>query len=100
MTLKQKKDAVSCMDKVACSDGDLIIKQGDEGDKFYIVDSGTFDVKVRDDEGVMQTVFNYETPGSAFGEVSEERSKEQEPNEVLVAAIPRKPALSARTETN
>mmetsp|Transcript_2407 Transcript_2407/g.4345 ORF Transcript_2407/g.4345 Transcript_2407/m.4345 type:complete len:1062 (+) Transcript_2407:50-3235(+) len=70
MTNKQKKDAVSCMEKVACNSGDAIIKQGEEGDKFYIVDSGTFDVLVRDDEGVMQTVFQYETPGSAFGELS------------------------------
>jgi CRP-like cAMP-binding protein len=54
MTNKQKKDAVSCMEKVACNSGDAIIKQGEEGDKFYIVDSGTFDVLVRDDEGVMQ----------------------------------------------
>ena len=70
MTSKQKKDAVSCMEKVLCKDGDIIIKQGDEGDKFYIVDSGTYDVRVRDDEGVMQTVFQYETPGAAFGELS------------------------------
>uniref|UniRef100_A0A7S2QVC4 cGMP-dependent protein kinase n=1 Tax=Triparma pacifica TaxID=91992 RepID=A0A7S2QVC4_9STRA len=70
MTAKQKEAAISCMEMISVSSGDVIIKQGDAGDKFYIVDSGTFDVGVRNDEGVVQTVLTYENPGSAFGELS------------------------------
>lgn len=29
--------------------GDAVIRQGDEGDKFYVVDSGTYAVSVSDD---------------------------------------------------
>ena len=70
MTAKQKSAAISCMEMITVSSGDVIIRQGDDGDKFYIVDSGTYDVGVRNEEGVVMTVFNYDTPGSAFGELS------------------------------
>jgi CRP-like cAMP-binding protein len=57
MTPKQKKDAVSCMEKVDVVAEEYVIKQGEMGDKFYIIESGKYDVLVRDDEGVMQSVF-------------------------------------------
>ena len=70
VTAKQKAGAISCMEKIDVSAGDVIIKQGDAGDKFYIVDSGTYDVGVRNEDGVVMTVLTYENPGSAFGELS------------------------------
>ena len=70
MTSQQKANAISCMEMINVATGDVIIKQGDEGDKFYIVDEGTYDVGVRNEEGVVQTVLTYDQPGSAFGELS------------------------------
>jgi serine/threonine protein kinase len=50
--------------------GEVIIKEGDPGDEMYIVDRGVFDVFKKDDSGVSQLVFTYNTSGSAFGELS------------------------------
>ena len=70
MTPKQKMDTISCMEKISVNAGDIIMKQGDHGDKFYVVESGTFDVSVRDEDGIMRTVLTYDHAGSAFGELS------------------------------
>lgn len=43
----QRNAVISVMQPVNVKAGDWIIKQGDAGDKFYIVDSGRFEVRVR-----------------------------------------------------
>eukprot|EP00611_Tribonema_gayanum_P005379 TRINITY_DN145_c4_g1_i1.p1 TRINITY_DN145_c4_g1~~TRINITY_DN145_c4_g1_i1.p1 ORF type:complete len:1103 (-),score=403.39 TRINITY_DN145_c4_g1_i1:604-3912(-) len=50
--------------------GDPVIKQGDEGDKFYVVDSGTYGVSVTDHKGQANQVSVITEPGASFGELS------------------------------
>ncbi|XP_025409599.1 cAMP-dependent protein kinase type II regulatory subunit-like [Sipha flava] len=49
--------------------GDDIIKQGDDGDNFYVIDRGTFEAYVTDPEGNNHLVHTYEHKGS-FGELA------------------------------
>merc|ERR1719161_688194 len=49
--------------------GQEVIKQGDEGDNFYIVDEGQFDVFVKRSEGDAFKVLEY-SPGACFGELA------------------------------
>lgn len=44
MSKKQIADVVRVISRERVLKGETVIKQGDEGDKFYIVDSGEFDV--------------------------------------------------------
>lgn len=39
-------DVVRVMSREQAFKGETVIKQGDEGDKFYIVDAGEFDVRI------------------------------------------------------
>jgi cAMP-dependent protein kinase regulator len=55
------------MQRFEVKKGDTIIKQGDDGDKFYVVDEGRFDVFVTTDNGKSQAnVLTYNGQGS-FG---------------------------------
>ncbi len=49
--------------------GDTIVKQGEPGDEFYIIDSGQVRI-VRQDASGVSTVIRYDTPGQFFGEAS------------------------------
>jgi cAMP-dependent protein kinase regulator len=40
---------VDAMEKFTLKPGEVAIKQGDEGDYFYIVEEGTFDIRVNDE---------------------------------------------------
>ncbi|GLE06186.1 hypothetical protein PINS_up015397 [Pythium insidiosum] len=40
LTQAQKEDIYAVMERIAVKSGDVVIKQGDPGDKFYIVESG------------------------------------------------------------
>ena len=42
----QRSDIFSVMQKEVVKVGDVVIKQGDQGDKFYIVDEGAFEVRL------------------------------------------------------
>ena len=44
---EQQEEIVDAMDEVRVDTGDLVIRQGEEGDYFYIIDRGVFDVYVR-----------------------------------------------------
>jgi CRP-like cAMP-binding protein len=40
---------VDVIKRVEVKPGDYVIRQGDIGDRFYIIDSGTFEVRVQQD---------------------------------------------------
>lgn len=44
LSKKQMGDVVRVISRQQVRKGEVVIKQGDEGDKFYIVDTGEFDV--------------------------------------------------------
>jgi len=44
MSKKQIADVVRVISREQVQEGDVVIKQGDQGEKFYIVDAGEFDV--------------------------------------------------------
>ena len=51
------------------SSGTFVIRQGDSGDKFYVVESGSLDIFVKTSSGESK-VGNQLGPGSAFGELA------------------------------
>lgn len=44
LSKKQMADVVRVMSREQVRKGDAVIKQGDQGDRFYIVDTGEYDV--------------------------------------------------------
>ncbi|CAM9579284.1 unnamed protein product [Pylaiella littoralis] len=54
-TEKQNKVLVDVMRKRAVQAGECVIKQGDKGDIFYIIDKGTFEVRVNLDSAAVVT---------------------------------------------
>ena len=50
--------------KVELTAGDVVVKEGDEGDRFYVVESGTLEVS-RDGEHIAEI-----GPGGSFGEIA------------------------------
>ena len=60
----QKREIVDAMFERTCDTGEKVIVQGDEGDNFYVVDSGLFYVFV-DGEKVVEI-----GPGGSFGELA------------------------------
>jgi CRP-like cAMP-binding protein len=60
----QKKEVVDAMFERKCKSGEKVIVQGDEGDNFYVVDSGLFYVFV-EDKKVLEV-----GPGGSFGELA------------------------------
>lgn len=48
----------------------FIIKQGDSGDNFYVVQTGTLVIYVKGADGQMNRVGNQLGPGSCFGELA------------------------------
>ncbi|CAN0123777.1 unnamed protein product, partial [Ectocarpus sp. 8 AP-2014] len=67
---KQIADVVRVISREHVEKGEVVIKQGDEGDKFYIVDAGEFDVSVTDHNGVDSVISHINLPGVSFGELS------------------------------
>jgi CRP-like cAMP-binding protein len=55
------------MQRLAVTAGQTLIREGDEGDYYYIIESGTVDVERRDLDGLTRTVAVL-GPGQAFGE--------------------------------
>lgn len=50
LTAAQKGDIFAVMERIVVRSGDVVIQQGDEGDKFYLVESGNYQVTVRSEE--------------------------------------------------
>jgi len=68
--VQQKSDIYDAMSEVKCNAGDIIIKQFDSGDYFYVIDHGTFEVFTQETKDSPQKhVFTYVNVGS-FGELA------------------------------
>lgn len=61
---EQKDDIINAMFEKRVSNGDIVIRQGDPGDNFYVVDSGHFDIFVNDVKKGEASI------GSSFGELA------------------------------
>ncbi|KAF5404997.1 cAMP-dependent protein kinase type II-alpha regulatory subunit [Paragonimus heterotremus] len=70
---EQTSLVIDAMQEKTVKSGELIIKQGDDGDNFYVIESGTYDVYVRapsdDHEELGKKVCSYNDHGS-FGELA------------------------------
>ena len=63
-TLDQLADA---MFEVRCQEGDQVIRQGEPGDNYYLIEEGRFEALVKMADGTEPVVKSYEE-GEAFGE--------------------------------
>jgi cAMP-dependent protein kinase regulator len=71
VTDEQRAIMADAMTKAEFKDGAEVIKQGDQGDTFYVLDSGVADVWVSKDGAEPAKVFTYEEgSGAAFGELA------------------------------
>uniref|UniRef100_A0A7S1UKI4 cGMP-dependent protein kinase n=1 Tax=Phaeomonas parva TaxID=124430 RepID=A0A7S1UKI4_9STRA len=71
----QWSDVLAVFKRQYVKEGQDVITQGDEGDIFYVVDSGTFSVFVATEDvqkggGEPEKVFEYSRAGDTFGELS------------------------------
>ena len=67
---EQLERLYSVFSKVEVKAGDVVIKQGDQGDKFYVVQSGEYEVTVTAEDKTVHLVMVYNQGGSSFGELS------------------------------
>lgn len=58
----QREQVIDAMVRVEVSPGEVVILQGDKGDRFYIVDSGRYEVRVQVEEGVQVTSDSHGNP--------------------------------------
>jgi len=66
----QMSEVLDAMFERRVTESEYVIKQGDDGDNFYVVDSGKFDVFVKmEGETEPKKVMNYDNQGS-FGELA------------------------------
>jgi cAMP-dependent protein kinase regulator len=63
---KEKQIVIDAMEEAKFNPGDFVIKQGDDGDILFLVDSGLLEC-TKMIEGESKFLLNY-TPGMAFGE--------------------------------
>jgi len=81
----QRAEVFGAMFEVFFKAGDIIIRQGDEGDNFYVVAEGVCDVYVSKQGGEPALVTSY-TLGGAFGELA------------LIYGSPRAATVKAKTD--
>jgi len=65
---EQLSQVLDAMSERKVKSEECVIKQGDDGDNFYVIDSGTYDVYI-DDNGKNRLVTQYDNKGS-FGELA------------------------------
>ncbi|CAH8509810.1 unnamed protein product [Heterobilharzia americana] len=70
---EQKSKVIDAMQEMKVKNGEIVITQGDDGDNFYIIESGTYDIYVRNptatDKQLGEKVGSYNGQGS-FGELA------------------------------
>jgi len=69
LTSLQKGRIYDAMEEFKVSAGDVVIEQGNDGDYFYVIGNGKFDVWKSENGEEPQKVFNYDEAGS-FGELA------------------------------
>jgi cGMP-dependent protein kinase len=78
-------DLIDVFDVVEAKASSTVIKQGDKGDHFYVVEAGTLDISVTDGTNEVQVGVPY-VSGSAFGELA------------LITGAPRAASIRAKEE--
>jgi len=81
----QRREIFSAMFEVQFKVGDTIIRQGDEGDNFYVTDTGVCDVYLNKGDLQAQYITSY-TSGGSFGELA------------LIYGSPRAATVKAKTD--
>ncbi|CAL8088635.1 unnamed protein product [Calicophoron daubneyi] len=66
---EQLAKVVDAMFERTVTAGDRVIEQGEEGDNFYVIERGFYDVFIKDEKGNQKKVHAYENEGS-FGELA------------------------------
>ncbi|VDP86973.1 unnamed protein product [Echinostoma caproni] len=69
MEEEQLEKVIHTMTEQRFQPGDKIIVQGEEGNNFYVIDSGIYEVFIRDANGQDKSVFEYQNEGY-FGELA------------------------------
>ena len=67
---EEHKGIVDAFQPEAVKAESFVIKQGEQGEKFYVVESGSLDIFVKNSSGENQKVGNTLGPGSSFGELA------------------------------
>jgi len=80
-------DLASCLSVQHAARGEAIVRQGDDGDRFYLVTTGTLRVDVDDPDGAVRTV-GYLHAGDYFGEIA------------LLQNVPRTATVTALEDTD
>ena len=71
LNTEQLQLVADAMRPIAKSDGEIIIRQGDPGDNFYILNTGAADVFITQNDGEMRKLMTYEEgSNAAFGELA------------------------------
>eukprot|EP00127_Corallochytrium_limacisporum_P004132 Clim_evm77s157 gene=Clim_evmTU77s157 len=65
----QVEEVVDAMFEKTCSTGEVVIQYGDDGDYFYIIQTGVYEILIPDGEGGFKKVGSYNQKGS-FGELA------------------------------
>lgn len=68
LDIEQTKDVLDAMFEKRVTAGEQVVVQGDDGDNFYVIDSGVFEVYVSNN-GMSKPVFHYNNEG-CFGELA------------------------------
>ncbi|KAI8419974.1 hypothetical protein MSG28_008579 [Choristoneura fumiferana] len=66
---QQMQQVLDAMFEKRAEPGEYVIRQGDDGDNFYVIENGMFDVLVTGEDGIEKVVHTYEGSGS-FGELA------------------------------
>lgn len=66
---QQMQEVLDAMFEKRVEPGEYVIRQGDDGDNFYAIETGSFDVIVRGEDSEERQVHRYEGVGS-FGELA------------------------------
>ncbi|CAF3571636.1 unnamed protein product [Rotaria socialis] len=69
LEVKQIDQILDAMWEQHVQQGECIIRQGDDGDHFYVIDKGTYEVYVADSNGQTEKIGDYNQAGS-FGELA------------------------------
>lgn len=69
LDLQQMQEVLDAMFERKVKPGDIVIKQGDDGDNFYVIDNGVYHIYVDTDQEKNKLVGKYDNAGS-FGELA------------------------------